>query len=376
MNCRICHDKCNTVYDFGNQPLANGYSRPQDTYPLELVRCKDCKLYQLAEVVPPDELFTDYAYRSGAGGMQQALFRDLVKQASRFLKPHDMVVDIGCNDGALLTMFTYYKTLTIGVEPYPVEGYTPAYPEPWSGNLARRIHSKYGCSAKIMTATNVWAHIDDLHEATEAVATLLALDGKFIIQVPWVRDFLNNNLYDTIYHEHLSYFGVKQLRTLFQRHWMDVHHVDYLPNIHGGTIRCWIGHGNTNVDGSVTYVERMEKTQASPKRFERMVDDHAIALQDALGDDEWTMYGCSAKATMLVNIADITHTIVEAVDDTPEKQGKTLPGTDITISDKPTTDRILITAWNYADAIKRKLSDSGWHGKLCIPMPVPRIESL
>jgi len=371
MNCRICGSDLQSVYDFGDQPLPNGFDRSDERHPLHLGRCTVCKLYQLLDTIPPDTLFSGYVYRSGAGGMQQKLFADLVKQSSRFLRRGDVVVDIGCNDGALLAEFAKLGVHTVGVEPYPTADYKPNCSFSWDAHAAELIAHECG-QAKIITATNAWAHIDDLHQAAKGISLLLARDGRFVIQVPWIRDLLNNNLYDTIYHEHLSYFGVKQLNILFHQHDLAVLHVDYLPTIHGGTIRCWIGRGEP--DASVDYMKLMEKSQTSPEHFGDLVNAHIVTLWEVLDNDYWTVYGCSAKATMLLNISGAAHLVTEAVDDTPEKQGKTLPGTKVKIGKHATSGKILLTAWNYADVIKEKLAKTGWHGTICVPMPVPRIE--
>ncbi len=361
-SCRICRAELELVIDFGERPLANGFSDPAPQ-PLALVICPDCGLYQSGHVVEPDELFSNYPYRSGTGGMQDGMFAELARACAPV--PGELVVDIGCNDFALLNEFVDLGATAVGVDPYSSE---TAWNQPWGGAVAQEIVSGLG-HAKIITCTNTWAHLDDLQDATFAVRALLDNGGSFVIQVPWVRDMLMNTLYDTIYHEHLSYFGVAQLRRLFQPHWMDVYHVDYLPNVHGGTIRCWVGPGNDRVDSTVKYAEALEQSVPSPSIFRRKIVYHQEVLRDCLGDDDWAMYGCSAKGTMLVNLAGLKP--VEAVDDTPEKQGLKVPGTDLTITDKLTQKNVLITAWNYADRIKAKLPKGN---RVCIPFPIPRIE--
>ncbi len=364
-SCRVCYANLEDVIDFKERPLANGFLEPKEAYPLALAACEDCGLYQLKHVVEPNVLFADYIYNAGSGGMQQQMFADLAKACNP--TAGGLVVDIGCNDGSLLAEFDRFGAKTVGIDPYSAED-NCIYAEPWGNTVATTLATDFG-HAKTITCTNTWAHLDNLHDAAFGVSTLLENGGSFVIQVPWVRDMLNNTLYDTIYHEHLSYFGVKQLRRLFQRHWLDVYHVDYLPDVHGGTIRCWVGHGNSRVDKTVKYAEALEQSVPSPSVFTRKLTYHQEVLRDCLGEEDWAMYGCSAKGTMLVNLAGLKP--VEAVDDTPEKQGLKVPGTDLTITDKPTRSNVLITAWNYADRIKAKLPEGT---KVCIPFPIPRIE--
>lgn len=367
--CRICRSDLQEVIDFGAKPLANGFDS-EFYYWLVLNICGDCGLYQLMHMVPPDTLFKDYRYRSGAGGMQQKMFADLALACGDVTR--ELVVDIGCNDAALLNEFNKLGAKAVGVDPYSVAAPFDwhRYDKPWSNKVAQQIAVEFG-QAKIITCTNTWAHLDDLQDAVFGIRTLLHVDGSFVIQVPWVRDMLMNTLYDTIYHEHLSYFGVKQLRRLFQPHWMDVYHVDYLPDVHGGTIRCWIGHGNDRVDATVEYAERLEQNVPSPTKFAEQIYAHRKVLRACLGDDKWAMYGCSAKGTMLVNLAVLKEYIVEAVDDTLEKQGLQVPGTQVVINGKLTQQNVLLTAWNYANRIKAKLPKGT---RVCVPFPIPRVE--
>jgi novobiocin biosynthesis protein NovU/D-mycarose 3-C-methyltransferase len=345
------------------------------------MRCTDCGLLQLKEVVAPEILYDEYAYAAGSGGMQKEMFRDLVNAAYKRCNRQEfgVVLDIGGNDGALLREFdTAYR---INADPNATvpewakarsEEIYMRYLALWSPEIA--IHHEAQCD--IITATNSFAHIDNLNRATMAVAIALKSDGYFIIQVPWVRDLS----YDTIYHEHLSYFSIAQLRRLFQKHWMDIKHVDYLPDIHGGTIRVWVGHGNDGVDDSVAELI-VEEEKAETNIAERFAS-HRSKLREFLPDRFW-LYGASAKATMLINLCGLQDRVALVLDDTKEKQGKDLPGTEalitnLTIAERMASfnDPILIGAWNYLERIKNKLREANYKGDVIVPFPEPRVEEL
>lgn len=394
-HCRVCHGPLEEVVAFGDQPLANGFNKPDVKYPLTFCHCTDCGLYQLAEVVDPDELFGGYLYRAGSGGMQQEMFHELattVKHAGVVNRKvvdevvhTDAIIDIGGNDGSLLKEFKGYARFN--VDPYGIGN-----DKDQLGDLVRDqvvlVKDVWGANmtpvrgTKLILSTNSWAHIDNIQDAAAGVAEALADDGYFIIQTPWIRDLLHNTLYDTIYHEHLSYWGVSQLRRLFQAHAMDVVHVDYLPKVHGGSIRCWISKDQYRMDSTLNYFLRMEELIPTPEQFADTVERHKRLLQETLTLEEgrhWTAYGCSAKGVMLVNLAELDDYIACVVDDTQEKINADVPGLDLRIL--PTEvllkrDHILLTAWNYADAIKAKLRKQNWHGTVVTPFPVPIKEYL
>ena len=373
-SCRICRAPIRPIIFFGEQPLANDFVKHRSA-PLTMMHCTDCGLWQLEEVVSPEVLYGDYAYVAGSGGMQRAMFADLAAQAKERCPEGNKILDIGGNDGALLNEF--WDWATINVDPNAKGTADVNISELWSTQIAKRFRSEID----IITATNAFAHIDDLHEAVQAVAVALKRGGYFIIQVPWLRDLLKFNYYDTIYHEHLSYFTIHSLRRLFQQHWMDIKHVDYLPDIHGGTLRVWAGHGNDNVDNSVAELAAMED-EIDKIDFPRQFVEHRRKLSDLLPKQFW-LYGASAKGIMLVNLCGLQDRLIGVMDDTKEKVGKYLPGTESFIVKSDTVPMmactkttVLVGAWNYLDRVKDKLRSIGWKGKIVVPFPEPRMEKL
>lgn len=365
--CSICRTtSLREVVAFGDQPLANAFGSKK-RYPLTLMRCENCTHFQLREFIDTHTLYEGYVYRAGTNDMQKRMFNDLsVEIGKHLLTDEDLVVDIGCNDGALLDSLCPSETLSVmGVDPAaPRDIVHHVIRKPWS------LETMRGMLPRVIVLTNTFAHLDNLHESVGAIASCLAQDGVCVIQVPWVRDLLANTYYDTIYHEHKHYFSVSALRRLFQEHYMDVTHVDYLPE-HGGTIRCWVEHcvDKQKVDASVLYAQGVEISQKfGHESFSTQVEIHQHILQEYCQDGV-ACFGASAKGVMLMNMADLNVTAV--YDDEPEKWGKTVPGLDLKVGTEviPTEHEtpVLLTAWNYADQILPRLKGK----RVILPFPFP-----
>ena len=240
------------MLSLGPTPLANGFLReselhlPEHYFPLDVNLCKTCGLVQLAHVVDPRVLFKDYVYVSSTSPVFVAHFETFAKKVFRRfnLSKKSLVIDIGSNDGILLKPFREIGVRVLGVEPdrfiagLARKDGTPTVSEFFTPGTAKRIVRKYGL-AYIVTATNVFAHIDDIHAVVRGVKTLLKKDGVFIIEVPYLADFLEKNLFDTVYHEHLSYFSVTALNNLFDRTKMKIVDVGRVAS-HGGSLRVFV----------------------------------------------------------------------------------------------------------------------------------------
>src|SRR3989338_4361148 len=251
--CRVCRGvKLYRVLSLGPTPLANAFLRESDLhlsenyFPLDVNLCKTCGLVQLAHIVDPRVLFKDYVYVSSTSPVFVAHFETFAKKVFRRfnLSKKSLVIDIGSNDGILLKPFREIGVRVLGVEPdrfiagLARKDGTPTVSEFFTPGTAKRIVRKYGL-AYIVTATNVFAHIDDIHAVVRGVKTLLKKDGVFIIEVPYLADFLEKNLFDTVYHEHLSYFSVTALNNLFDRTKMKIVDVGRVAS-HGGSLRVFV----------------------------------------------------------------------------------------------------------------------------------------
>ncbi|OGZ96919.1 MAG: hypothetical protein A3B34_00925 [Candidatus Sungbacteria bacterium RIFCSPLOWO2_01_FULL_54_21] len=403
--CRGCTSAALTrILSLGVQPPANAFVRPEDlgkpelAFPLDVYFCNDCSLAQLRDIVSPELLFTQYVYVSSTSPAFVAHFRAFADAiVSRFgLGPSSLVVDIGSNDGILLKPFQEKGIRVLGVDPAvkiaaeATAAGIETLPYFFTPDVARDIADRHGRSS-VITATNVFAHVNNLDALVEGVRILLASEGVFIIEVPYLADFLEQNLFDTVYHEHLSYFSVASASVLLERLGMKVINVEKTDS-HGGSLRICAApresaHPVGDAVGRFVADERARGLEDMTvyEKFAKRVEENKIqltALLRGLRTDGKTIagYGASAKGNTLLNYFGIgPETLDYIADDSAWKQGLLTPGTHIPVVAaqriaEQTPDYILILAWNFADPIMKKLewfSRAG--GRFILPVPVPRI---
>ena len=401
--CRVCGSSGLDVFlSFGSTPLANAFVHPERAteierrYPLETMRCERCGLVQLTVVVRPEVMFTNYLYESSASDPMVAHFAAYADEVvSRFVPHGSLVVEIGSNDGVLLAPLAARGARVVGVEPATnlarvanSAGYE-TWNEFFDADVARRIAAVHG-KAKAVLGNNVLAHIDDLAGSLAGLDELLDDDGVFVFEVPYLLDLLESVEYDTIYHEHLSYFHLAPLRKLFEGIGMEFFDMRRLP-IHGGSIRvfaCRAGQrersreaGRTlsresaaRLDLNATYVGFTERVAASRAALRQMLASFKTEGRRIAG------VGATAKGNTLLNFCEIgADTLDFIADSTPRKVGMLTPGMHIPIRDEGSISRIrpdytLLLAWNFADAIVRK--HSGYlaaGGRFIHPIPLARL---
>jgi hypothetical protein len=253
MKCRICDNtKLKLILNLGHHPPSDAFlteeqlSQHEIHYPLHLYHCEKCGLAQLGYVVAKEVLFDkEYPYQTGqnAGGREH--FKGLADSvvAKYGLQHGDLVVDIGGNDGTLLRYFQKHGCDVINVEPSGVstvsgENGIPTKQEFWGYEVALSIKHIHG-TAKVITATNVFAHVDDLNAFMHGIDLLLAEDGVFIVEAPSFTELMRRNAFDTIYHEHLSYLDIEPIKYLVGKYNMCLVHTQPLE-VHGGTNRYFI----------------------------------------------------------------------------------------------------------------------------------------
>jgi dTDP-4-dehydrorhamnose reductase/SAM-dependent methyltransferase len=398
--CRICEsDKLSKYLDLGRTPLANSYLKEEELlqpeYREELViqLCMECGLSQLTRVVNPDLMFKNYLYVSST----TQTFRDhCVEMANTTVKissarERDLVLDIASNDGCLLNKYRDIGMNVLGVDPaenLAIEANKNgiqtlcAY---WSKALAKDIVNRFGMS-KIITATNVFAHVDDVHEFVEAVKICLAPTGIFAIEFPYVMDFIKKNEFDTAYHEHLSYIGILPISTLMNRHGLQVFNVQYFEELHGGTVRVFVcRNGDYVIDQSVIRYFQNEQTFDIQSKmpydlFAKRIVDNKIALRELIsnlranGKTIWA-YGASAKGNTLMNFFELTQANIPIViDDNPKKWGYYTPGSHMKIVSidelaKFKVDYLLLLAWNFQNEIVKRCKEKQYKGDFILPVP-------
>ena len=394
--CRVCNSTDLVKYlDLGSLPLSNSLSKYylefKSEYPLEVYLCNECHLSQLGLVVNPNILFHDYVYESSVS----ETFKKHCKRMANDLKiefgrsEDALVMDIAANDGCLLEQFRSVGfNRVLAVEPSKnlawkcIDKSIPVIPEFWSEKLANEHRSNYSCGAQFITATNVLAHVDDIYDFLAGVKWFLEPDGVFVCEVPYMGNLLLDNEFDTIYHEHLSYFLLKPLVLAFEKAGLPIFRIEHF-DIHGGSLRVYASKGFHEVEDSVIDLLEDEKLNgmyeiSTYRTLRENTNSIKVVLNDKLRSvvaEGKTVYGyaASAKGINLLNYCDIDQTLVKfVVDDTPSKQGKFIPCANIEIVDfslfetrKP--DYILILAWNFKDELMDKTKHLGC--KYIIPIP-------
>lgn len=399
--CRLCDGTDLTnVLSLAPTPPANAFvpraalQEEQRRLPLDLWFCQGCTHLQLLDVVDPVELFRHYVYASATSPVFVAHFEGYARDiASRFqLEADDLVVDIGSNDGTLLSFFQARGQRALGVDPAEeiaaqassagIETvcafFTPA--------LARLLRDQFG-AAKVVTANNVFAHVDDLSACLSGVRSLLSEDGVFVFEVSYLLDVYEQMLFDTIYHEHLDYHSVISLVPFFERHGMRLIDVTQVST-HGGSLRGIAVPAASDRPVLPTVSVLIAREQAAGldhaatfQRFGARIDELGAALLTLLRQlrsDGRTVagFGAPAKATTLMHHFGIDGDLIDfVVDDSPLKQGLYTPGFHIPVvpsqaiyDERP--DYLLVLAWNFAPSIManhRRFAEAG--GRFIVPLP-------
>ena len=402
-SCRLCDGgRLQKALSLEKTPLANAFvpeserSAPQPLFPLELHLCLDCGHLQLLDVVTPDALFRDYVYVSGTSPVFVQHFREYAEEAIRAagLKPGDQVIDIGSNDGTLLGFFKEKGMKVLGIDPArkiaeeaAAKG-IPTLAEFFTPALADRLKAQ-GWQPALITANNVFAHADDLAGITEGVRRLLKPGGVFLFEVSYLLDVFEKGLFDTIYHEHLSYHAVKPLVPFFEKHGLRLTGARRVES-HGGSLRGIVRTRDPGARPEPEVARRIADEEAAglfrPEAYEaysRKISQRGKELRELLlklkGEGKRVIgFGAPAKATTLLYHFGLGPDLLEAViDDSPWKQGLYTPGQHLPVvpaerlydaGRRP--DYCLILAWNFADSIiekHRAFRDSG--GRFILPLP-------
>jgi SAM-dependent methyltransferase len=367
------------------------------SFPLELVRCPICALVQITSIVSSDILFPrTYPYRSNSTRILRDNFADLKNKADEKLGlgTKDLVIDIGSNDGTLLLPFKEHGCRVLGIEPSDAASEASSrgvesLQDYFSANVAREVRSKYG-EATIVTATNVFAHIDDVHAIIDGICTLLGDDGVFISESHYLLRLVHSLQYDTIYHEHLRYYHVCSLLPLLAGHGLEVFHVEQIPT-HGGSIRVYAGRPGARAINESVEVMLAEEDQAGLNdgsgltAFRSRVAGSKRALNALLHDIKESggkIYGIGApsRSSTLITYTGIDEDTVDAVMEisTSPKVGRYLPGTRIPVCDEALLfedqpSHALILSWHIAAELMSSIRQKGFKGKFVVPLPEPLV---
>jgi len=399
--CRICGGTdFKRIIDLGFMPPADNFlkpeqlSRPETYYPLRLIICQNCQLVQLDYVVPPEKLFhADYPYDMGVTDSGAQHFHTMAQELGNNYPDKKKVIDIGSNTGELLRGFQQQGKEVLGIEPCSnicdkarAKG-IPTKNRFFSQETARDIAQDWGRS-QLITATNVVAHIDDLHDLLRGVKQLLTDEGVFIFEVPYLINLLENNEFDTIYHEHLSYFGIKPLKRLFKEHAMVIKDIEE-QKIHGGSLRIHVGNKQAHQESDRVdkFIEKEEQYYQDHylTQFRDRVNRNKRQLRQLLRDlkekgNKLAAVGAPAKGSTLLNYCNLGQDLLDfATEKSPLKLGKLTPGTHLPIKKdqallEEDVDYALLLPWNFARQIIDNLEQyKKQGGQFILPVPRPRI---
>jgi SAM-dependent methyltransferase len=380
LDCRGCGGtNLKQVVSLGNSPLANNLlhsmSDTDKLYPLELMYCSDCHNCQLSYVVPAGEMFDTYLYVSSTAKSFVSHFEHAaIKYIREFeLTNESLVVDIGSNDGIALKPLQSHGIRVIGVEPAKniaelanVNG-IPTINQYFTIDTVNDIVKTLG-HADVVTASNVFAHADDLKGIADAAFTLLKPDGTFIVEVQYLLDTLRDMTFDNIYHEHVNYWSVTAITKFFSRLGYTVYKVEHIDT-HGGSIRVFVKRSPAIVDGSVHAFGR-EEAEYGLTHYQTYVDfgkkievikENTVRNINKLKEDGAVLvgYGAPAKATTVLNYYGLTsEQLTCIVEDNQLKHNRIVPGVKIPIFPKDkikeiNPDFVVVMAWNFFDEIKK-----------------------
>lgn len=404
-NCILCGgDDLEIALDLGETPLANGFLSAAEleneievAHQLRLAICPTCGHVQLADLVPPAELFTDYLYISSNSTTLIEHLGDLAHDMTdRYeLGDRDLVVDVGCNDGVLLEHFKANGVRTLGID--PAENLAPlsrargldVVVNFFGTTVANSIRGRYG-PASAITMTNSFPHIPDLSDLLSGVCELLGPGGVFAIQAHYIVDMFEQAAFDTIYHEHVSYWSLNAIKRLLSKFDLEPVRVERLP-IHHGQLRVYVQRsGNGAIDGSVDKILELERelgiVEGKPLRefaaaASRIRRDLQAFLRQAKADGKSVAaYGAPAKGSTLLNYLELgANDLLWIADISSLKQGRFMPGSHIPIvsplrilDDMP--DYLLLLAWNFAEEIisqNQQYVERG--GRFVLPLPEVRV---
>jgi hypothetical protein len=400
--CRLCGQALHRTFsDLGMSPLCESYltvaqcNQMEPFYPLHALVCESCLLVQLGDYVTPDHIFSEYAYFSSYSDswLQHAKkYTDMIVERLG-LRPGDQVVEIASNDGYLLQNFVAKGFKPLGIEPAAnvaavAEKKGVRSRVAFFGEALARTLVAEGVRAKLLLGNNVLAHVPALNDFVAGMKVLLREDGVITMEFPHLLRLMEENQFDTIYHEHFSYFSFLTAEKTFQRHGLVLFDVEEIPT-HGGSLRIYARHAE-DTGKSVTARAAALRRREQELGFERL-ETYAVfeervketkrkllefLIQTKRAGKSVAGYGAPGKGNTLLNYCGIRTDFIDyTVDRNPYKHGKFLPGTHIPIfppeeilRTKP--DFVLILPWNLKDEIVKQLAYiREWGGKFVVPIP-------
>ena len=406
--CRFCGSILRyTFVDLGMSPLANSYLKPaqlnqmEPFYPLHVYVCEHCLLVQLEEFESPDHIFSDYSYFSSYSDswLQHAkAYTDMVVTRFGFDK-QCQVIEIASNDGYLLQYFVEKEIPVLGIEPatnvakVATQKGIPTVVKFFGRETASELTAK-GIKADLLLGNNVLAHVPDLNDFVGGMKILLKPEGIITMEFPHLMRLMEENQFDTIYHEHFSYFSFITVEKVFAKHGLSLFDVEEIPT-HGGSIRIYACHVE---DSSKSVSQRILDLKAKEEAAGFTCLEHYLSFAEKVKETKRNLlaflteakregksivgYGAAAKGNTLLNYCGIRSDFIDyTVDRSPHKQDHFLPGTHLPIHHpdeikRTKPDYLLILPWNIKDEIMEQMAYiREWGGRFIVPIPEVKVYS-
>jgi C-methyltransferase C-terminal domain/Putative zinc binding domain/Methyltransferase domain len=404
--CRFCGTPLRyTFVDLGMQPLCESYVKPEQLnqmepfYPLHTYVCHSCFLVQLEEYVAPKEIFSEYAYFSSYSDAWLAHAKNYVDMITQKLKldKSSLAIEIASNDGYLLQYFVKKGIQVLGIEPaanvaeVAIKKGIPTIIDFFTFEKSNELSEK-NQKADLIIGNNVLAQVTDINGFVRGMKVLLKPSGVITMEFPHLMRLIDDNQFDTIYHEHFSYFSLLTVEKLFAVHGLVIYDVEELPT-HGGSLRIYARHaedfskpvtasiselrskeisqGYDGLDRYFTFAEKVRSTKRNLLKFLIQLKSEKKSIAG---------YGAPGKGNTLLNYCGIRSDFLDyTVDRNPYKHGKFLPGTHIPIFDtdhiketKP--NYVLVLPWNIKDEIFKQLDYiKEWDGRFIVPIPEVKV---
>jgi len=378
----------NRMHSIGDKP------KEQPSYPAQVVYCPHCHLVQLGLIVDSKILFPpEYPYTSSTTKILRENFAELYRECKTMVDmgPEDFIVDIGSNDGNLLSNFKAHRVLGVTPEDIgkiAIERGIPTILDYFTRDVAERILADYK-KARIVTATNVFAHIENINEIMGCILMILSRDGMFISESHYLLSLIETLQYDTIYHEHLRYYSLHSLKYLLEKHGLEIIHAKKIPT-HGGSVRVYAARkGAYRTRDTVASLLQEEKKLVLNKKnlldFKKKVIISKLELQALLlgikrrGENIYGI-GAPSRASTLINYVGLDDGVIDCVVEVQgsHKIGKYVPGTLIPVVEEDKLyehqpEYALLFSWHIADELIPKIREKGFKGRFIVPLPKPRI---
>ena len=396
--CFICKsESIKVILDLGQSPVANNLEMNLDEsleakkYPLELSKCVDgCSHIQIGNIVNQEEIFSDYFYMPSVSKTLTNHLEEISSDINDKFKINNnsFIVDIGSNDGTFLNSVKDYTNNILGIDPaknlsdIANKKGVKTINAFFTNTLSKEIKDTYG-QADFIVSTNTFAHTPEVKDFTEGLKTLISDHGVIIIEIHYLGSMVSDNSFDTIYHEHFSYWSLKNLDELFKNYDLEIFDAKILP-VHHGQLRIYLSKiGNHRVKDSFRELLKNEiEEDLTGKKLTNFcnkvkeIKKDILNLFKEISDNNKKIYGygAPAKASTLINFIG-SKNLINIYDNSKLKQGKYIPGTSLIIKDpieiiNDNPDYIFLFAWNFSEEIIKELKENyNYKGKVIIPIP-------